>query len=319
LNPPSPQALLAFVRAAELGSFAAAAQHLDMSSAAVGQAVQRLERHYGVRLLHRTTRRMTLTHDGRALATRCRSLLDELDEIGRAFDESRRQVAGPLRISAPVGFGRRHVLPLVAQFMAAHPQAQVTLDLTDAMRDFSREPVDVAFRVLRPTDSSIIARPISRLQAVTVASREYLRRHGTPAHPRDIEEHACLAYRHPTTGNLAPFVFRVGGRDVAWAPRPAMIVNDVEAGCEAAALGLGIAQPPSDYAAPFLLARRLVPILSRFRATPWTLYVCYPDAKHVPFRVRAFVEFARLQLGRDRFALPHALASARALSVASTR
>jgi LysR family transcriptional regulator, regulator for bpeEF and oprC len=296
--------LLAFLRAAEQGSFAAAARHLDVSAAAVGQAVQRLERHYGVRLLNRTTRRMSLTGDGRVLAERCRGLLAELEEIGRAFDERRRVVSGPLRVTSPAGFGRRHVVPLLARFKARHPAVQLELDLSDAVRDFAASPIDVAFRILRPIDGSVVARPLSRLQAVTVASPDYLERRGAPRSPSDLSRHDCLAYRHPATGNRVPMVFRMGGRDVP-VPTPAsMVLNDVDAGCEAAALGLGIAQPPSDYVAPYIAAGRLVPVLARFRATPWTLYLCYPGARQLPFRVRAFIDFARAELGRDRFSLP---------------
>jgi DNA-binding transcriptional LysR family regulator len=303
LNAPPLSSLLAFLKSAELGSFAAAARHLDRSPAAVGQAVQRLEERFGARLFSRTTRRMQLTDEGRALADRSRVLVAELNEIGRLFDESRKVVAGPLRISAPLGFGRRQVVPLVARFQKAHPGLEVTLDLSDSMRDFAQSPLDLAFRILRPTDSAIIARPISRLQAVTVASPDYLSRRGRPRHPSELEGHDCVGYRHPATGDLAPMVFSVGGRDVTVAQRARLVVNDVDAGCDAAALGLGIAQPPSDYVRPYLASGRLVPILTRYRATPWTLYLCYPAARRLPFRVRAFIEFARDALGRDQFAL----------------
>lgn len=305
-NPPSPAALLAFLRATELGSFAAAARHLGLSAPAVGQAVQRLEAHYGVQLLTRSTRRMALTPDGRLLAEKCRGLVADLDELGRVFDERRGVVAGPLRVSAPVGFGRRHVLPLVAAFKAEHPRVEPSLDLTDSLRDFADAPVDVAFRILRPADSLVVARPLSRLQAVAVASPAYLARRGTPRRPDDLAGHDCIGYRHPATGQLAPMVFRSGKGDASRPFAPALVVNDVEAAVEAAALGMGVAQPPSDYAAPLLASGRLVQVLARFCATPWTLYLCYPSARQLPGRVRAFIDFARLRLGRDRFALPAA-------------
>jgi DNA-binding transcriptional LysR family regulator len=299
---PSSGALVAFVRAAELGSFAAAARHLDMTAAAVGQAVARLEESFGVELISRTTRRMSLTADGRLLYARSRSLIGELDELGRVFDERRGTIAGPLRVSAPLGFGRRHVVGLLARFMARHPGIVATLDCSDTVRNLADDGVDVAFRIWRPTDSSIVARRISRLQAITVASPDYLRRHGTPASPRQLEGHACIAYRHPATGALEPMTFRVGGRDETLAPPARFVVNDVEAACEAAALGLGLAQPPSDYVAPFLAAKRLVRVLADHTAAPWTLYLCY-RSKRLPRRVRAFVELARAELGSDRFVL----------------
>lgn len=272
-----------------------------MSPAAVGQAVQRLENGFGVKLLYRTTRRMRLTADGRLLFDRARDLVGALDEIGRIFEESRGLVSGPLRISAPAGLARRYVVPLVARFIEEHPAVQISLDCSDTVRDFASDPVDVAFRILRPSDSTVIARRLSRLRAVTVAAPDYLRRRGAPAHPRELAEHRCIAYRHPATGALAPLVFRVRGRDIALTPPPSVTLNDVDAACEAAALGIGIAQPPAHYVAPYLASGRLVRILERFVATPWTLYLCYPSAQHVPRRVRAFVEFARARFDRAPF------------------
>jgi DNA-binding transcriptional LysR family regulator len=227
--------LVAFLRAAELGSFAAAAKRLNISPAALGQTVKRLEGGFGVRLFNRTTRKMSLTPEGRLLYERCRRPVAELDELARVFDDSRGVVVGPLRLSAPLGFGRRHVLPLVTRFMAKHPDVTVTLDASDAVRDFVDDPVDIAFRIMRPTDSSMIARPISRLQAVTVAAPGYLRRHGIPQQPRDIEARSCISYRHPATGALAPWMFRIGSRDLVVEPEAKLVVNDIETGCDAAA------------------------------------------------------------------------------------
>lgn len=298
---PSSASLVAFLRAAELGSFVAAARQLDVSPAALGQAIKRLEEGFGVRLFNRTTRKMNLTPEGRLLYERCRRPIAELDELARVMDDSRGVVAGPLRISAPLGFGRRHVLPLLTGFMARHPEITATFDLSDAVRDFVDYPVDVAFRILRPSDSSVIARPISRLRAVTVAAPSYLRRHGAPASPREIASHACLSYRYPATGALAPWTFRIGGRETVVAPDAKLVVNDIETACDAAVAGVGLCQPPSDDVASYLASGRLVPVLQPFQATPWTIYLCYPAAQRLPLRVRAFVEFARAALGRDRF------------------
>lgn len=292
------------MRTAELGSFAAAAKHLEMSPAAVGQAVARLEQAFGVKLLNRTTRRMSVTADGRALLSRSADVVRELSEIERLFEERRGSIAGPLRVSAPLGFARRHVTPLVARFVAAHPGVEVSLDCSDAVRDFVGDAIDVAFRILRPTDSAWVARRISQLPAVTLASPSYLRRHGVPRHPDDLARHACIAYRHPGTSVLAPLRFRVRGREVAVAPRPALVVNDVETGCEAGALGLGIVQPPAYYVSEQLAKGALVRVLERYAPSPWTLYVCYPSAKHLPLRARAFVDLARAELAREPWVVP---------------
>lgn len=297
----SPSALLAFIRTAELGSFASAARHLGMSPAAVGQAVRRLEESCGVRLLTRTTRKMGLTPDGHLLLRRSRPLLAELDEVGRVFAESRGVASGPLRVSAPVGLGRRYVLPLLARFVAEHPEVSVHFDTSDAVRDLAGDPVDVAFRVWRPQDAGVVAVPISRLQAVSVASPLYLEQFGTPLHPRELTRHRCIVYQHAATGVRAPLCFRVNGREQIQEPAERFVVNDVDIACEAAVLGLGLVQPPSSYALPYLQDGRLVQVLEKFRTSPWTLYLCYSSAKRLPLRVRAFLDFARGALRGERF------------------
>ncbi|MBS2017682.1 MAG: LysR family transcriptional regulator [Deltaproteobacteria bacterium] len=295
---PTPTTLVAFVRAAELGSFAAAARHLDMSPAAVGQAVQRLEEGFGVKLLHRSTRRMRLTDDGRLLFERCKTLVNELATVGDVLQEARGEVSGPLRISAPAGLARTHVLPLVASFLRLHPEVDVTLDATDTVRDVGAGDVDVAFRILRPADSSVVTRRLGRIAATTVASPAYLERHGRPRHPRDLAARRCVLYRHAATGVLTPLTFRIQDRDRTVVPPAAIVVNDVDAGVESAALGLGIAQPPATYVAQHVADGRLVTILDRFVAHPWTLYLCRPAGSRVPARVRAFMDLAQRELPR---------------------
>jgi DNA-binding transcriptional LysR family regulator len=246
---------------------------------------------------------MSLTPEGLVLLTRSKGPLAELDEINRIFDESRGLVSGPLRISAPVGFARHQLVALVAAFSAKHPDIEIEIDASDSVRDFAESPVDVAFRILRPTDSSVIARAISRLQAVTVASPDYLLRKGRPEHPQDLQGHACIAYRYANTGRMSDLRFVIGGQETALAIRPSLIVNDVEVGCEAAVQGLGLAQPPSNYVVTYIADGRLVPLMTQFIAAPWTIYLCYPSRHNQPLRVRKFIEFAVTRLGKDRFVL----------------
>jgi DNA-binding transcriptional LysR family regulator len=293
-------ALVTFVHTADAGSFAAAAKVMNVTPAAVGQTLKRLEDHFGVKLINRTTRRMSLTPEGQVLLGRCRAPLSELSEISRAFDETRGIVAGPLRISAPLGFARQYLTPLISAFNQRHPRAEIELDSTDSIRDFVKNPVDVSFRILRPTDSTVIARPISRLQAVTVASPDYLARVGPPRHPRDLQHHACIIYRYPTSGELSDLRFRIGGRETIFQVRPTLVINDVEIGCDFAARGMGIIQPPSNYVAPYVDDGRLVPLLTAYVAHPWTIYLCYPGRENLPLRVREFIKFALVTLGRDK-------------------
>ncbi len=294
-------ALLAFARVVEHGSFAAAARTMNLSPAAIGQSVARLEDFLGVRLLNRTTRTMSLTPEGRMLIERARGPLSEIDEISRIFEERRGTVSGPLRISAPVGVARHQLVPLIANFSALHPAVQVELDATDEVRDFAEGSIDVSIRIQRPSDSSIIARPIADLQALTLASPQYLKTAGVPTEPRELAQHRCIGYRYPSTGRIADLHFRAGGKDLTLPVQPWLVVNDVEAACELAASGLGIVQPPGNYAADHLANRRLSPILSRFVATPWRVYLCYPNRSKLPLRVRAFIDYARDHLKQVNF------------------
>lgn len=287
-----PVPLASFLFAAELGSFAAAARRLGVTPAAIGQAVRRLEASLGVTLLHRTTRRMALTVEGRAVFERARGLVGELLEVAHAASEGRGVVAGPLRITAPAGLCHRHVAPLVARFLERFPEIEVSLDASDDVRDFVEDSVDVALRILRPRDSAIVARPLGKLRAVTVAAPSYLARRGAPSHPRELAEHDTIAYRHPVSGSVEPASFRIGGRDVRMPLVPRCVVNDVDTGCALAAAGVGIAQPPSPYVTDLLASGRVVPVLGAYVATPWTLHLCYRSRARMPRRVRAFVDFA---------------------------
>lgn len=300
---PLSESLLSFVRAAELGSFAAAAGALGVTPAAVGQTVKRLEERFGVKLLNRTTRKMSLTPEGWMLLNRCKKPLAEFEEIARLFDESRGAVAGRLRITAPLELGRRHLLPIIADFCGEHPEIEIDLDVSDRMRDFVDDPIDLAFRLSRPEDSSLIARPISDLQAVTVAAPAYLERHGEPKHPQDLDRHSCIGYRYPTTGAVYQWSFLIDGQEQRYTARCAIVVNDPETSCEAAALGLGILQTGSNYATPYLADGRLRLLMKRFIATTRTIYLCYPSRDHIPLRVSAFIDHALKALGRDRFVL----------------
>lgn len=294
---------MGFVRTAELGSFAAAAAALGVTPAAVGQAVKRLEDQFGVKLINRTTRKMSLTPEGWLLLNRCKKPLAELDEIARLFDESRGVVSGRLRLSAPLEFGRRHLLPIIAAFRGKHPEIEIDLDVSDRVRDFVEDPVDLAFRLARPEDSTLIARPISDLQAVTVASPDYLAKRGEPRHPQDLDRHDCIGYRYPTTGALYPWSFLINGEEQRYAASCSIVVNDPETSCEAASLGLGVLQTGSNYAAPYLADGRLKLVMAQFIATTRTIYLCYPTRDHIPLRVRAFIDHALAALGRNQFML----------------
>jgi len=283
--------LLAFVRAADHGSFAAAAREAGISAAALGQSVRRLEDHFGVRLLNRSTRSMSLTPEGEMLLSRARGPLKELDDIGRIFEESRGRVAGTLRVSAPIGIVRHQLAGIVSAFAKNYPAVQIEIDATDVLRDLTDESIDVAIRVLRPNDSTIVARKISTLSAITLASPDYLAEAGIPSTPRDLENHKCIGYRYASTGRVADLQFKVRNKSLSLPIQPTIIVNDVEVACEIAARGHGIVQPPSAYIPPYMEAGRLVRVLANYTAKPWQLYICYASRRQLPLRARAFIDF----------------------------
>lgn len=285
-------ALLAFVRAAEHGSFAAAARDAGISAAALGQSVRRLEDHFGVRLLNRSTRSMSLTPEGRMLLERARSPLKELDDIGHIFEEARGRIAGTLRLSAPIGVARHQLAAIVAAFSRHHPAVEIEIDATDTLRNLTDASIDVAIRILRPRDTTIIARKIAALSAVTMAAPDYLAQAGVPQAPRDLAKHKCIGYRYASTGRVAELQFKIHGKTMLLPFRPAITVNDVDVACEIAAQGQGIVQPPTAYIRPYVESGRLVRILPKYTATPWQLYVCYAHRRQLPLRARAFINFA---------------------------
>ncbi|MEM9879387.1 MAG: LysR family transcriptional regulator [Pseudomonadota bacterium] len=296
-------ALASFMRAAETGSFAAAGRVLGVSAAAVGQNVKRLEDDYGIKLFNRTTRKMSLTPEGSLLFERARQPLRALDEIDYLFNESKGLVSGPLRISAPKRFAYSTLVPLIAEFHAAHPKIEIDIDASDTVRDFVDDPVDVAIRIGAPSDSTMIARPISRLPIYTLAAPSYLAKHGAPQHPQDLKQHQCLQYRNPTSGEVWVWAFTIDGEMKRFPTTGAFVFNDPEAELAAGIAGLGVFQMDGYYAGEAVRDGRLVLVMAQFAAYLQSLYLCYPTRENVPLRVRAFIDFLLTRLKRDCFAM----------------
>lgn len=295
--------LASFMRAAETGSFAAAGRVLGISAAAVGQNVKRLEDDYGVKLFNRTTRKMSLTPEGSLLFQRARDPLRALDEIDHLFNESRGLVSGPLRITAPKRFTCRTLVPMIAKFHEAHPRIEIDLDATDSVRDFVDDPVDLAFRIGAPDDSTMIARQLSRLPVYTLASPEYIQRRGAPAHPQDLSDHECLQYRFPSSGEKWVWAFTIDGETQRVPTAGAMSFNDPEALLAAGRVGLGVFQMDGYYASEDVRAGRLTPVMETFAADLHSLYLCYPSRDNLPLRVRAFIDFVLETVKKDCFAM----------------
>ena len=281
-----------FVRVAELSSFTRAAEALDLPKASVSTAVQQLETMLGTRLLQRTTRRVALTHDGRAFYERCKDLLADMDELQSMFEQSPRSLRGRLRVDMPSGTARLHVLPQLPAFLAEHPQLAIELSSTDRRVDVLREGFDCVLRVGLPAEPNLIARPLGRLRMINCASPAYLREHGTPRTLDDLAAHRLVHYV-PTWG-AKPFGFEYPDGSGGYANLPmegALSVNSAEAYEAACLAGLGIIQVPAAGVARHLAQQSLVEVLPDLRAESMPVVLVYPHRRHLPRRVQVFMQW----------------------------
>lgn len=289
---------VAFAQTARRGSFAAAARDLGGSPSTLAKAVARLEASLGLKLFHRTTRQVSLTADGERLFQRCERLLAEFEGLHDEAAGVRAAPAGVLRLDAPVTYGRRVLLPLLAGLLHDHPALQVDLRLQDAFADLVRDGLDLAIRIGPLRDSTLVARRIDRQDLVLCASPHYLAQHGTPRTLDDLAQHAALVFRLPSSGRLRPWQFRRGRRAAELHPGHRVQVNDGEGIVAAALLGLGLGQVPDIMVRDELAAGRLVEVLPELRPEPMPISAVVPSGRLVPPRVRVLLE--RLETLKDR-------------------
>jgi len=274
-----------FAEVAERGSFADAARHLHRSPAAVTRAVAELEARLGVRLLNRTTRAVSLTEPGQRFLAGARRVLADLDEIEQAAIGQGRAPRGELRVTAPIEFGRRHVLPLVTEFLAQYPEVNVRLALLDRPVDLIEEGLDAAIRIGALADSSAVATRVGAMPRVVVAAPHYLRRRGRPAAPGDLAAHDVIAFAG--IDGLERWRF-AGEREARIRPR--LIVNTAAAAIDAAEAGFGITRVLGYQAVDALRARSLTRLLREHEGQEVPIHVLYPDGRHPPPKLRAFLD-----------------------------
>jgi DNA-binding transcriptional LysR family regulator len=283
------QEMSVFAAVVDAGSFVRAAQALEMSKPAVSRHVADLEARLGVRLLHRTTRRLSLTEEGEVFYARCRELLGELDEAEAEITSRTGKASGQLKVSAPVSFGLLHLAPLWAGFLARHPDVTLDLTLSDRMVDLIEEGFDVAVRIARLPSSSLVSRQLSSTRSVVCASPRYLKTHGAPKHPSDLTQHTVLAYSLLSSGESWEFDGPDGRVSVKVEPRMRTNSGDT---CRAVALQhLGIIMQPSFLVAEELRSGALVEVMPRWRALEFGIYAVYPTRKHVPPKVRLLIDY----------------------------
>jgi DNA-binding transcriptional LysR family regulator len=279
----------AFVAVADAGTFVKAADALDVSKAAVSRYVADLESRLGVRLLHRTTRRLSLTPEGEVFLARCRELLGGVDEAEADITSRSGEASGLLRINVPFSFGLLHLAPLWPQFMAQHPNVTLDVTLADRVVDLVEEGFDMAVRIARLPNSSLVSRPLTSTRLVLCASPAYLQARGQPSHPVELASHDVLTYSLFSMGDQWEFTGADGVVAVKVTPRMRTNSGDT---CRAAALRhQGIVLQPSFLVGPDLLAGTLVEVMPAWRSIELGVYAVYPSRKFVSPKVRLMIEF----------------------------
>ena len=287
-------AMRVFVAISEAGSFSAAARALGAPVASVSRKLAALESHLGARLLSRTTRRVALTEAGERYREACQRVLAEIDEADRGASGDAREPRGALRVTAPIAFGRLHVLPVVLEFLRAHPRVDVRLLLADRNLEWIDEGLDVAVRIGALPDSSLVAARVGSVRRITCASPGYLRERGTPARPEDLSTHDCVTFDTLASAERWSFPTKRGLRSVA--VRSRLCVSTAEAAIDAAAAGLGVTRVLSYQAADAIESGRLTRILERFEPTPSPVQVIHAEGRTPRAKVRAFVSLATARL-----------------------
>lgn len=286
------QAMRIFVRVVEAGTFTKAAGSLSLPKATVTKHVQVLEERLRVKLLNRTTRRVTVTVDGASYYERTIRLLTDLDDIEASMTNARSNPRGRLRVDVGASTAQLLILPNLAEFQARYPDIQVDLGVSDRMVDMISDNVDCMIRGGELTDQSLVARRIGNFEFITVASPDYLARHGTPTHPLAIDEnHSIVVYFSPQTGRHYPLAFRKGEESISISGPYKVSVNESNAYVTAAVSGLGVAQITSDQAMHHIENKTLVRILPEWTQPLLPIYVVYPPNRHLSAKVRAFVDW----------------------------
>lgn len=291
--------LRAFVTVTETGSFTAAADRLQLAKSAISRRVRRLEERLGAQLIQRTTRRLRLTDSGEGFYARAVRILADLDEAETAVAQAHGELRGVLRVALPLSFGRRHMAVPICEFSRAHPRVAFDLDFNDRRVDLIEEGVDVAIRIARLGDSTLIARKIFEVRSVVCASPRYLAEHGAPETPQELSKHRCLVY-----SNLAePQRWTYEGRDRELHSVTVPIAMAATSGdflSEAAADGRGIVMQPDFIVHEDIAAGRLVPILEQYAWPVTPGYAVYPPTRHLSYRVRAFIDFVAERFARGQ-------------------
>ncbi|WP_139853523.1 LysR family transcriptional regulator [Acinetobacter pullicarnis] len=281
--------ILIFIRVADSGSFTKAAELLNLSRSAVGKSIQRLETHLSSRLIHRTTRTLSLSDEGTLFYESAQRILQEVADAENLILKRHQTPTGRLRITVPVAFGRLHVMPVLRDFLASYPAIDLEVIFSDDYLDLIHDGIDLAIRFGSLQDSSLIQQRLATHQLISCASPQYLAEHGLPKSLEDLAEHQQLIYLHQ--GRATPWRYYVQGRDVEYPAYGRIRLYDVEALRDTALAHFGIAQIGAFLISEELAAGRLIPILQDIAPLIQPIYAVYPSKRHLSLKVKSLLQF----------------------------
>ncbi|GAB2179913.1 LysR family transcriptional regulator [Denitratisoma sp. agr-D3] len=283
------EAMKVFVRVAELASFTQAADQLGLPKASVSEAIKQLENLFGTRLLQRTTRSVQTTHDGLLCYERCKSLLEEMDELEGLFQQGSETLEGRLRVDMPLGVADHIVIPRLPEFLQAHPRLEVAIGSTDRRVDLVQEGFDCVLRVGKLSDSTLVARPLGHFPMMNCASPDYLARHGVPRRLADLGKHQLVHYA-TAPGEKSPGFEYADGGETRFIPMSGQVtVNNSTAYRSACLAGLGLVQIPRVGNQGLIDDGLALEVLPKYRPLPMPVSLLVPNRRHLPKRVQAFM------------------------------
>jgi len=288
------EAMNLFMRVAERGSFAAAAEQLGVARSVVTRQIAALEAHLGIKLITRSTRRLALTSAGAAYLEKCRVILNLVEAAETDVAAEHLTPRGNLRIGLPLTFGLKRLTPWLLDFAQRYPEVNLDMDYTDRRLNLIEEGFDLSIRITDRLEPGDIARKLGSCQLWVVASPDYLAQHGCPQHPAELKHHECLTYT--IDANHATWPFRINGCLEPVYVHSRISANNGEALIEAVASGLGIALQPDFIVEPYLAAGKVEVILAPFAQPDFGIYALLPSNRYMPFRVRVFIDFLAARL-----------------------
>ena len=284
------ESMTAFVSVARAGGFSAASRDLGIPLATISRRVGELESALGVRLLRRSTRQVVVTEAGQKFFAACQRVLEDLRDAEEAVSNEDRTPRGELTITAPIAFGRLNLQPVALEFLAAHPQINLRMQLVDRIVNIADEHVDAALRIAHLPDSRLIARTLGSIRVVVCASPAYLKARGAPQRPEDLTQHDCIAWS--ILGPRDTWWFQVSGREQQYPIRTRLATTLAESAVDAATAGLGLVQTTSYQASQAVGDGRLVVVLRKFECAVTPVSLVYARDRLLPLRLRAFIDFA---------------------------